>query len=151
VSTAGREVAELIRYAGTRLVERMDGLGDTEWSWTPIGDDRVSIRWRLDHVAEMLVEPRNREWLGIDPGGAVPARPAASAAEAVASVAAGLDDLLGVVAAVDDVEAVVGIVGGPYSASTRLAYVLHVADELVHHGAEAALLRDLYAGRATGD
>ncbi|MDP9241462.1 MAG: hypothetical protein M3O55_12640 [Actinomycetota bacterium] len=29
----------------------------------------------------------------------------------------------------------------------RYSYALHVVDELVHHGAEAALLRDLYASR----
>ena len=38
---------------------------------------------------------------------------------------------------------------GPYAESTFLGLMLHVIDELVHHGAEIALLRDLYrAGRA---
>ena len=39
---------------------------------------------------------------------------------------------------------------GPYADATFLGLVLHVIDELVHHGAETALLRDLYrAGMAT--
>jgi hypothetical protein len=38
----------------------------------------------------------------------------------------------------------IGDVGGPYADGTRLSWVLHVLDEVVHHGAEIALLRDLY-------
>jgi hypothetical protein len=29
--------------------------------------------------------------------------------------------------------------------ATRRSFVLHMLDELIHHGAEAALMRDLYA------
>ena len=49
-------------------------------------------------------------------------------------------------AALDDaaLAAPVGCVGGPFAGSSRLAFALHVADEYIHHGAEAALLRDLY-------
>ena len=39
----------------------------------------------------------------------------------------------------------IGPVGGPYADSTRRAFVLHVLDELIHHGAEVALVRDLWA------
>ena len=31
-------------------------------------------------------------------------------------------------------------------AATGRSFVLHIADELIHHTAEAALLRDLFAG-----
>ncbi len=34
---------------------------------------------------------------------------------------------------------------GPWAESNWADMLLHVADELVHHGAEVALLRDLYA------
>jgi hypothetical protein len=30
--------------------------------------------------------------------------------------------------------------------ATGRSFVLHIADELIHHTAEAALLRDLFAG-----
>jgi hypothetical protein len=33
---------------------------------------------------------------------------------------------------------------GPYATSTTLDLALHVLDEVVHHGAEVGLLRDLY-------
>ena len=38
----------------------------------------------------------------------------------------------------------VGPVGGGYADRTRAAYVLHMLDEFIHHGAEIALLRDLW-------
>jgi hypothetical protein len=34
---------------------------------------------------------------------------------------------------------------GPYAERNRADALLHVADEIIHHGAEVALLRDLYA------
>ncbi len=37
---------------------------------------------------------------------------------------------------------------GPYAKDTWAALVLHAQDELSHHGAELALLRDLYRARA---
>ncbi|MEX5296718.1 DinB family protein [Kocuria sp. CPCC 205268] len=40
-----------------------------------------------------------------------------------------------------------GPVEGPYGELPMLALVLHVNRELIHHGAEIALLRDLYAHR----
>jgi hypothetical protein len=37
---------------------------------------------------------------------------------------------------------------GPYGDRTMAALVLHINRELIHHGAEIALLRDLYAHRS---
>jgi ankyrin repeat protein len=37
-----------------------------------------------------------------------------------------------------------GPIAGPYAEDTRLAFVLHIIDEYIHHGAEVALMRDLY-------
>ena len=36
---------------------------------------------------------------------------------------------------------------GPYATSNRADLLLHIADEVIHHGAEVALLRDLFAAR----
>ena len=41
-----------------------------------------------------------------------------------------------------------GAIAGPYATDTRRSFVLHIADELIHHSAEAALLRDLHAATA---
>ena len=44
----------------------------------------------------------------------------------------------------------VGPVAGPqYADRTRAAYVLHMLDEFIHHGAEIALLRDLWRWQHT--
>jgi hypothetical protein len=40
-----------------------------------------------------------------------------------------------------------GSAWGPYAQDTRLDFALHVYDEVAHHTAEIALLRDLYAHR----
>ncbi len=39
----------------------------------------------------------------------------------------------------------VGVVGGRFGGGSIHGLVLHVADELIHHGAEIGVLRDLYA------
>ena len=39
---------------------------------------------------------------------------------------------------------------GPYATDTWTALAVHVMDELAHHGAEIALLRDLYPRLAAG-
>ena len=39
-----------------------------------------------------------------------------------------------------------GDAAGYFAGATGRSFVLHIADELIHHTAEAALLRDLFAG-----
>ena len=41
-----------------------------------------------------------------------------------------------------------GEVAGYFADATGRSFVLHIADELIHHTAEAALLRDLFASRS---
>ena len=38
---------------------------------------------------------------------------------------------------------------GPYAESSKADLALHVLDEVIHHGAEVGLLRDLYAKRSS--
>jgi len=49
-----------------------------------------------------------------------------------------------------DLMAPLGPAWGPYADQTHLALALHAERELVHHGAEVALLRDLYAAMRPG-
>ena len=37
-----------------------------------------------------------------------------------------------------------GPIGGPFARDTRLGFVLHELDELIHHGAEVGTMRDVY-------
>jgi len=50
----------------------------------------------------------------------------------------------------DDLGRPVGPAEGPFAERTYLALALHLNREAIHHGAEVALLRDLYRAR-TGD
>jgi uncharacterized damage-inducible protein DinB len=152
VTTEREDLGELGRYAFERLRERLAGLTDEEYRWEP-GPDVAPLAWRLGHIAELLAEDRNAAWLGV-PGGPAPA-PAADAADAAGALAAlerSFEVWESVLAAVPDASLpdAIGPVGGPYADSTRRAFVLHVLDELIHHGAEVALVRDLWAARSAG-
>jgi hypothetical protein len=52
------------------------------------------------------------------------------------------------VASLDDevLDTPLGEAAGYFAGATGRSFVLHIADELIHHTAEAALLRDLFAG-----
>jgi hypothetical protein len=60
-SRSGQDVLELLDYAWSRFTERMAGLADDELAWQPTADDRITPRWRLDHVASSLTEDRNED------------------------------------------------------------------------------------------
>jgi hypothetical protein len=112
----------------------------------------TTIAWRLWHLIDMYGENRAPTWLGVppqgdavgldDPNGAPPPK----AAEALvlleraharwdAHLALAHDELL---------EEQIGPVAGPWADASKAAYVLHMLDEFVHHGAEISLLRDLW-------
>lgn len=160
------DLLALLDYAMGRLSGRMADLDDAEWAWTPTADDRIGLRWRLQHIADVLNMERNWTWLGLPaPTAPLPGAPtlrygAGGAAHLSADDPAGRD-AAGAVAHVDEayrrwrasldlcddeqLGAPIGPLAAPhYDRSPRRTFVLHVADELIHHGAEAALLRDLY-------
>lgn len=141
---------ELVEYASRRLTDRMAGMSDDEWSWQPIpGNAEVTIRWRLDHIVEALTDTRNREWLGLAPSGQAVPRPAASAHEAIARLEHAANAFVETARELGDAAVEeIGDAAGRYSEATRRSFVLHIADELIHHAAEAALLRDLYGAGA---
>jgi hypothetical protein len=152
---ARTDVIGLFDFAWQRLRERMDGLGEDEWRWRPRpDDDRVTLRWRLAHIADLLSEERCARWLGRTP--TMPETGEADLAvttlvgptAALAAMDAAYADWRAHLAALTDEEfaAPVGPAGGHHADATRCAFALHIVDELIHHGAEAALLRDLYPG-----
>lgn len=85
------DVAELFEQACHGLVDRTAGLTDDEWARQPIADDeKVTVRWRLDHLAEAVGGKRNWEWLGLRAADASRLSPAASEA-----AVAGAQDVVG--------------------------------------------------------
>lgn len=96
-------------------------------------------------MTDLLAQERNWTWLGVtapidapraDPDGAAGAMAAADDAYTRWRAVVSRDDL--------DLSTAIGAPAGDYGGATRRSYVLHVIDELAHHCAEAALLRDLY-------
>jgi len=150
--TADKDVLDLLDHAWERLWNRMAGLTDREWSWRPDdADDRITIRWRLFHIAEVLTQSRNWTWLAVTPPEAKIDRGGAdSAQDALASMDLAYAAFRELVTSESvDLGTAIGPAAGPHGSATRRTYVLRIADELIHHGAEAALLRDLYASRTS--
>lgn len=143
------DLVGLFDFVWRRFLDRMAGVDDDEWRWTPTADDRVGLRWRLAHIADLLAEARNAVWLGLPADGRPQGAPSRSAGQAMARAEAAFArwraNLLNMTD--DSLAGSIGAVAGPYGDSTRRSLALHIADELIHHTAEAALLRDLYAGR----
>jgi DinB superfamily len=165
-------------YVWDRLTGRLTGLTDEEYFWEPVagcwslrqGDDGrwrldggggggpapdpvpvATIAWRLGHLGGMAVGGFASSRFGdgtltterIDfPAGA-------------AGVPAFLDEhyrnwragLAGLTPA--QWAAPLGPSWGPYADSNTVDLALHVLDEVVHHGAEVGVLRDLYYHRSS--
>jgi uncharacterized damage-inducible protein DinB len=162
------DLVDLFDQVWQRFRDRMRGLSDAERQWEPLADSRVTLRWRLSHIAEMLTEERNGQWLGLAGPNADELRQdkprqdksregespdsEAGNVEAAAQTLRELDGayqhwrgLLGQTTD-DSLAEPIGPIAAPYGEATRRSFILHIADELIHHTAEAALLRDLYAG-----
>jgi hypothetical protein len=112
----------------------------------------TTIAWRLWHLIDMYGENRAPEWLAVppqgdpvgldDPAGAPPS----TADAALVLLERAHDRWDAHLAAVSEAALAerIGPVAGPYADRTRAAYVLHMLDEFIHHGAEIAVLRDLW-------
>jgi uncharacterized damage-inducible protein DinB len=153
----------------TRLRTRLEGLTDEEFFWEPAPDcwtlredgsgwrpdfglvfteeaPVTTIGWRLWHIIDMLKEDRCALLLGLEPeASAAETWVPASANEALDMLDRAYAAWRRYLEATDEAQLDAPI---PRSfndiESTRLTFVLHMLDEYVHHGAEVALLRDLW-------
>lgn len=153
-----------------QLRPRLDGLTDDEYLWEPVpgswnvhpGDPVTidfelpeptpapvtTIAWRLAHVIVGVLAVRNAAHFGGPAADYQSWAYATTADDALAQLdeqyarwVAGVRSL--------DAAALARPCGeeGPYADDPMLRLVLHINRELIHHGAEVALLRDLYAHR----
>jgi hypothetical protein len=107
------------------------------------------------HLIDLLAGDRNATWIGVAPTppwfvawdrDGVPG----TAESAIEQLALAYGRFRAFVAASDPPALItpMGAVAGPYAESTRVSFVLHELDELIHHAAEVAALRDLYRATA---
>src|SRR5688572_3266661 len=146
-----------------RFTERIEGMTDEEYWWEPAPDcwslkrgkdgklhmqwglvfDEVApvttIAWRYTHVSDLLAEERCAKFVGLEPepedylaDGAPP--DAASARELFEKCFARWKRY---VSAIDESTLFdkVGPVAPRFPDQTRTTFVLHILDEVIHHGA----------------
>jgi len=107
----------------------------------------TTIAWRLAHVVVGVLAARSHGHFAGPEASYQSWAYAGTAEEALAQLdrefarwTAGVHSLTD-----SDLARPCGPVEGPYADLPMLALVLHINRELIHHGAELALLRDLYA------
>ena len=162
------QLADQIDFHWTnQLRPRLDGLTDDEYFWCPVPncwtvhDDGsidfeypppepapfTTIAWRLAHVIVGVLAMRNHSHFGGPPADyqswpyatdAVTAlRQLDDAYEIWIAGVRGLDD--------DELDRPCGPAEGPYAEYPIGTLILHINRETIHHGAEIACIRDLYA------
>ena len=151
-----------------QLRPRLNGLTDEEYRWEPVpgawnvrprgtgtapvavgaGDPPpvTTIAWRLGHIVVGVLGMRVASHFGGPPFDYATHRYPGDAATALAQLDAAYAGWIGGVRGLgpDDMARAVGPAEGPYADHPMAELVLHINREMLHHGAEIALLRDLY-------
>jgi hypothetical protein len=155
------------------LRPRLDGLTDDEYFFEPVRgcwtvhrdggidfsypppqpEPFTTIAWRMAHVIVGVLAARNHSHFGGPPAGyfswdyALDARTALQqlddAYRAWIDGVRGLDD--------DGLARPVGPAEGEWAAEPMTTLILHINREVIHHGAEIACIRDLYAHTTRGN
>jgi hypothetical protein len=152
-----------------QLRPRLDGLTDDEYFWEPVpdcwtlhGDGSIdfaypppqpepftTIAWRMAHVIVGVLAVRVHSHFGGPPADYQSWDYATDAATALRQLDDAYDDWMAGVRQLshDDLGTAIGPAEGPWADRSMAELVLHINREVIHHGAEIALLRDLYVHR----
>ncbi|MEV1171556.1 DinB family protein [Nonomuraea sp. NPDC049784] len=164
-------LVDLSDFAWQRLRNRLEGLTDEEYLWEPVsecwtvcrGEDGsyeadgarlppepppfTTLAWRVTHLIDVLQAERTATWFGHRPSpqDGLPGVPG-SAADALRALEHAYDVWRRRLAGLseDDLVSPMGPIAGPYAEQDGTAFALHILDELIHHGAEIGVVRDLY-------
>jgi hypothetical protein len=141
-----------IRRRGESRAPIAIGGGDftIDYAMPPHAEEPVTtIAWRLAHVIVGVFGSRNAAHFGAQPVDWGSFEYAGSAAAALEQLdAAYATWITGVrTLGTDGLTPPCGPAEGPYADLSMAALVLHIHREVIHHGAEIALLRDLYLRR----
>ena len=121
-----------------------------EYSWPePSPPPVTTIAWRLGHVITGCLGARSASHFAAPPVDARSYEYAGTAAGAIEQLdgvyASWITGVRGLDA--DGLARPCGPAEGPYADYPLAALILHINREVIHHGAEVALLRDLYRAR----
>ncbi|OBF88883.1 serine/arginine repetitive matrix protein 1 [Mycobacterium sp. 852002-51152_SCH6134967] len=162
------ELAEQTDFHWTNFLRpRFQGLTDDEYFWQPVPDcwtvhpdgsidfdypepapaPFTTIAWRLAHVIVGVFAMRNHSHFGAPYADYQSWRYATDAATALRQLDEQYQTWIGGVRGLsdEDLNRPCGPAEGPYADHPLIALVLHINREFIHHGAEIACLRDLYA------
>lgn len=144
-----------IRRRGESTAPIAVGDGDftMDYALPPREDEPVTtVAWRLAHLIVSIFAKRNGSHFGGPPAAYETFRYAGSADEALRQLDAGHAAWVAGVRSLslDDLARPCGP-AEPFSDASMAALVLHINREVIHHGAEICLLRDLYLRKDNND
>jgi hypothetical protein len=167
--TVSRSLRHALDSAWDPLVARLHGITDAEYAWEPTGGcwtvravaggwradwadpdpdpaPVTTIAWRCWHVAVDCLDSYSARLFGAAGTGLAGTEWVGTPAEALTLMEGAWSVFRTGVAGWDDVglQEPLGPAWGPFATSTHLDLAFHALREIVHHGAEIALLRDLY-------
>jgi hypothetical protein len=150
-----------------QLRPRLDGLTDEEYFWQPVDgcwtvhrdgsvdfgypppqpEPFTTIAWRMAHVIVGVLAMRNHSHFGGPPADYQSWRYATDADTAVAQLDGAYSHWITGVRSMttDQLNRPCGPAEGQWASHPMSELVLHINREVIHHGAEIACLRDLYA------
>jgi hypothetical protein len=144
-----------LRKRGTETETTTVGSGDYLYEFVypePQDPPVTTIAWRLAHVIVGVFAARNASHFGGPPASWRDFSYAATATEALAQLDNAYATWIKAVRGLGPGGLIrpCGPAEGPYADSSLAQLVLHINREALHHGAEIALLRDLYRAKGRG-
>lgn len=173
----GRSLVAAFDFVWARFLDRLAGLGNDEYFWAPVpgcwslrrGHDGrwildgeggggpapdpppiTTIAWRIGHVGGLALGGFAARRFGAGALGVGDIQFPGRAADAITFLEDNYARWRDGIAKMTDAEwwSTLGPAWGPYAEASSADLALHVLDEVVHHGAEIGLLRDLYLHRS---
>ena len=141
-----------VRPRGTGTAPMTVGVGDFTIDFAMPEPDPApvtTIAWRIGHLVVGVLGVRAASHFGGPPFDYASHEYPGDAATALAQLDATYADWMRGVRGLgaDDLRRAVGAAEGPFAERPMAELVLHINREVLHHGAEIALLRDLYRWR----
>jgi hypothetical protein len=176
MSNASVSILSTFDEVWVRLSDRLSNLTDDEYFWMPaeycwtmrVGENGLltldgeggggpapnptpvtTIAWRVGHIGSLVLSDFSCKRFNDDNAHRMARELPADAASVSPYLDVAFQEWMEGLRSLNRTawEASLGSNWGPYSDSNTYDLALHILDELIHHGAEIALLRDLWAAQ----